>query len=200
MESDDRMKHRVTEELSGIFVFVGVIWAVFLINILINFVLPVDINNFGLRPRDMWGAIGVATMPFLHGGWGHLMGNTFPLIILLCLLAGSRVNSFLIVVQIIVLGGVLLWIFGRSGSIHVGASGLIYGLCAFLIVAGFREGRALALAVAVLVAFLYGTTLLQGVLPFTVGNGVSWDGHLTGAIAGATVACAATRTQPASQP
>ena len=70
----------------------------------------------------------------------------------------------------------------------MGASGLIYGLIAFLIVAGFREGRMLALAVALLVAFLYGTTLLQGVLPFAVGENVSWDGHLMGAIAGAIVA------------
>ena len=132
-------------------------------------------------------------MPFLHDGWGHLIGNTIPLIVLLCLLAGSQASSGRIVVQIILLGGILLWIFGRGSSgserlNHVGASGLIYGLIAFLIVAGFREGRIVALAVALLVAFLYGTTLLQGVLPFAVGENVSWDGHLMGAIAGAIVA------------
>ena len=183
------MKHRVTEELNGITMFVAAIWAIFII----DWILPADLTHFGLSPRTLGGSFGVFTMPFLHDGWGHLIGNTIPLIVLLCLLAGSQGSSGRIVVQIILLGGILLWIFGRGSSgserlNHVGASGLIYGLIAFLIVAGFREGRIVALAVALLVAFLYGTTLLQGVLPFAVGENVSWDGHLMGAIAGAIVA------------
>jgi membrane associated rhomboid family serine protease len=126
-------------------------------------------------------------MPFLHGGWDHLLGNTVPLVVLLCLLAGSRANTYTIVPQIVVLGGILLWVFGTRNTVHVGASGLIYGLIAFLIVAGFREGRLGALAIALFVGFTYGATLIGGVLP-TVGPGISWDGHLMGAIAGAIVA------------
>lgn len=178
------MKHRVTEELNSIAMFVAAIWAIFII----DWILPANLTHFGLAPRTLTGTLGVLTMPFLHLGWGHVIGNTIPLIVLLCLLAGSQASSGRIVVQIILLGGILLWIFGRGNSNHVGASGLIYGLIAFLIIAGFREGRLIALAVALLVAFLYGTTLLQGVLPFTVGENVSWDGHLMGAIAGAIVA------------
>ena len=88
-------------------------------------------------------------------------------------------------------GGALLWMLGRNGDsnqpvIHVGASGLVYGLIAFLIVAGFLERRPISLGVAILVGFLYGGTLLYGVLPTQ--PGVSWDGHLFGALGGAAVA------------
>ena len=178
------MKHRVIDELNGVVTFVAVIWCVFLV----DWLLPGSFNAWGLAPRSMPGLVGIVTMPFLHGGWQHIIGNSVPLIILLCLLAGSRANSYSIVPQIIVLGGGLLWLFGRSSSIHVGASGLIYGLIAFLIVAGFREGRIGALLIALFVGFTYGATLLGGILPITVGKEVSWDGHLMGAIAGGIVA------------
>jgi membrane associated rhomboid family serine protease len=176
------MKHRIVDELHGVAVFVAIIWAVFILDIL----LPGEFNGFGLSPRSVVGLTGIVTMPFLHGDWDHLIGNTAPLIVLLCLLAGSRANTYRIVPQIVVLGGILLWVFGTVNT-HVGASGLIYGLIAFLIVAGFREGRLGALAIAVFVGFTYGATLIVGVLP-TVGPGISWDGHLTGAIAGGIVA------------
>jgi membrane associated rhomboid family serine protease len=121
-------------------------------------------------------------MPFLHGSWGHLLSNSIPLVILLTLLAGSRANSIVIVVGLIFTGGVLLWLFGRA-SIHIGASGLVYGLVAFLIASGFLEGRLIPLLIAILVGFLYGATMFWGVLP-TAGKNVSWDGHLFGALAG----------------
>ncbi|MEZ6059855.1 MAG: rhomboid family intramembrane serine protease [Planctomycetaceae bacterium] len=184
------MKHAVRDELRGVLVFVGTVWAVFLA----DFVIPGDLNRFGILPRTVSGLPGVVAMPFLHAGWGHLLSNTIPLIVLLCLLAGSRANSAAVVIGIVLLGGALLWLFGRGDRVHVGASGLIYGLIAFLLVAGFRERRFVPLAVAVIVGFLYGGTLLAGVLP-TVGPGISWDGHLLGAVAGAVVATATVRPQ-----
>ncbi len=186
------MKHRITEELHGVGIFVAAIWGVFLIDL----ILPGTFNHFGLAPRDLGGLVGIPAMPFLHGGWGHLVGNTAPLVILLCLLAGSRANTYKIVPMIVLLGGALLWVFGRGNSIHVGASGLIYGLIAFLIVAGFREGRIGAIAIAIFVGVMYGTTLIGGILPFSVGQDVSWDGHLTGAVAGAIVARMAVQPEP----
>lgn len=188
------MKHRVVEELNLVVTFVAAIWAVFLIDL----VVPGSFNSLGLAPRSLSGLIGIVTMPFLHGGWQHILGNTIPLVILLCLLAGSRANSYSIVPGIVLSGGALLWIFGRSNSIHVGASGLIYGLIAFLIVAGFLEKRTVPLLIALFVGFTYGATLLGGVLPITVGDDVSWDGHLMGAIAGAIVAYGSVRAEPAA--
>jgi membrane associated rhomboid family serine protease len=95
------------------------------------------------------------------------------------------------VIGIVALGGLLLWIFGRNAT-HVGASGLIFGLIAFLIVSGFREKRVVPLFVSVIVGFLYGGTLLAGVMP-RFGSHVSWDGHLFGAIGGGIIAYVLTR-------
>lgn len=189
------MKHRVVEELNLVVTFVAAIWAVFVI----DWVIPGSFNGLGLAPRSLSGLIGIVTMPFLHGDWAHILGNTIPLTILLCLLAGSRANSYKIVPAIVFLGGALLWIFGRGTSIHVGASGLIYGLIAFLIVAGFLERRIGAIFIALFVGFTYGATLLGGILPITVEQNVSWDGHLTGAIAGGIVAYASVISAPASK-
>lgn len=171
----------IKEELRGIAGFIGVMWAAWVISWLIN------LNQFGLTPRDFWpGMLGIVTMPFLHGDLWHLIGNTVPLCILLMLLAGSKAKSWGITTSIILLGGGLLWVFGRSAT-HVGASALVFGLISFLIFSGFLEKRVVSIVVAVVTAFLYGGTLVFGVLP-TGGEHVSWDGHLCGAVAGAIVA------------
>jgi len=170
--------HTIADELKGVTALIAVLWVVFLL----DWIIPVDFNRFGLEPRSLFGAIGIVTMPFLHRDVAHLAGNTIPLFILLTLLAGSKARSWEIVGEIVLVGGVLLWLFGRNAT-HVGASGLVFGLIAFLILSGLLERRVVPLIVALLVAFLYGGTLLSGVLP-TVARGVSWDGHLCGAIAG----------------
>ena len=180
--------HTVGQELKGIAIFVGIVWGAFILN---RIVYLIDFNSFGLVPRTLWGAVGIVSMPFLHVGWGHLLGNTVPLLILLALLAGSKVRSWEIVAEIVIAGGVLLWIFGRNAT-HVGASGLIYGLVAFLIISGLLERRIIPLIVSLAVGILYGGTLIWGVLPGTDSQ-VSWDGHLCSAIAGGLVAWLLTR-------
>lgn len=177
--------HTVREELRGILVFVGAIWVVFFL----SYALPLT-EWFGLEPRRIGGLPGVAAMPFLHGGWGHLLANTPALLILLALLAGSRARSWLVVAWIVILSGGLLWLFGRS-AVHIGASGLVFGLITFLIAAGWFERRLLAVLAAVVTAVLFGGVLLTGVLP-TAGANVSWDGHLCGAVAGVLTAYALT--------
>src|SRR5262249_12678314 len=89
------------------------------------------------------------------------------------------------------LSGLLLWIFGRP-AVHIGASGLISGLTAFLVLSGILERRLVPLVIALLVGFFYGSSLLIGIIP-RVGSRVSWDGHLSGAIAGGIVAWALAR-------
>ena len=113
------------------------------------------------------------------------MANTVPLVVLLCLLAGSRANSIDIVVLISVLAGILLWLFGQN-AVHIGASVLVFGLIGFLVCAGFFEKRLLSALISIGVAVVYGSTLVFGVLPLQ--RGVSWDGHLFGAIAGGAIA------------
>ncbi len=172
--------HRIREELPAVVLFLAAIWGVFLLDLF----LPLE--RFGLIPRDWGGLVGVATMPFLHANFTHLLNNTVPLAVLLTLLAGSRADSRIAVFLITLLGGLLLWLMGRGDSMHIGASGLVFGLAVFLIVSGILERRTLPLLVSIFVAFTYGTTLLGGILPWQ--SGVSWDGHLFGGIAGALVA------------
>jgi membrane associated rhomboid family serine protease len=172
--------HRIREELPMVIAFIAVIWVIFLLD---RF-LPLE--TYGLVPRDTGGLVGIIAMPFLHGSLGHIMSNTVPLIVLMVLLAGSKANSRLIVAAIVILGGVLLWLFGRGASLHIGASGLVFGLAVFLIVSGFLERRTVPVIVAVVVTFMYGSSLLSGIMPFQAG--VSWDGHLFGGLAGAFIA------------
>ena len=129
-------------------------------------------------------------MPFLHKDLHHILGNTIPLFILLAILDGSSAQPWQVVVEIILLGGLLLWLFGRP-AVHIGASGLVFGLIAFLIVFGFLEKRLVSLAVAVIVGFVYGGTLVSGVLP-RFRSYISWEGHLCSAVAGGIVAFALT--------
>ena len=162
---------RFGEELYGIAAFIGVIWAVFAVS---QFIPRLD--SFGVVPRTLHGLIGIPAGAFLHYDLRHILSNTFPLFILLALLAGSRARSWEIVVDIVLLGGSLLWLCGRPAT-HIGASGLIFGLIAFLILSGLLERRFVPLAIAAIVGFGYGGTLISGVLPRSVprspGRGIS---------------------------
>jgi len=178
--------HTIREEIHGVILFVGAIWAVYLVSL----VFPV-VDQYGVIPRRLGGLPGIAAMPFLHANLEHILSNTVPLLVLLILLAGSRAESWEVVVIISLLGGLLLWIVGRP-AVHIGASGLISGLAAFLIFSGFLEKRLTPLLIALLVSFLYGGSLVLGVIP-RLGSHVSWDGHLCGAIAGGLVAYGLTR-------
>ena len=170
----------IRDELLGIVTFIGVIWGVFIVSRFIS------LNSYGLVPRTLRGLTGIPAMPFLHANLHHILSNTFPLFVLLVLLAGSKAQSWEIVVEIVLLGGVLLWLVGRHDT-HIGASGLIFGLIAFLILSGLLEKRLVALAIAAIVGFVYGGTLLFSILP-QLDTYISWEGHLCGAVAGGIVA------------
>jgi membrane associated rhomboid family serine protease len=185
-------KHTIRQELFGVLMFVGLIWIVFAV----GQILPLRLETYGITPRTLVGLAGIPAAPFLHASLSHIVANTIPLTILLLLLAGSKANSWKIVVYIVLLGGLLLWIFGRPAT-HIGASGLIYGLIAFLLLSGIWERRIIPMLVSVAVGLLYGGALLSGVLPRWASN-VSWEGHLLGAIAGALVAYLLTRNRGAA--
>jgi membrane associated rhomboid family serine protease len=178
--------HTIREEISGVALFIGAIWAVFIA----SWLFP-GLDQYGVVPRRVSGLLGIAAMPFLHANLPHILSNTVPLFVLLVLLAGSRAESWEVVVLITLLGGLLLWLFGRE-AVHIGASGLISGLGAFLILSGFLEKRIIPILIALLVGFFYGSALVMGVIP-RIGSQISWDGHLCGAIAGGIVAVALAR-------
>ena len=180
--ADNAYRRSVQSEAKGIFAFLGVIWLAFAI----DWSLPVELTAYGLVPRTAQGLVGIPLMPLLHGSLAHLTGNTLPLVVLLGLLAGSRCRTWRIVAEVVFLSGLLLWLLGRP-AIHIGASGLVFGLATFLVVAGFLERRPIALAIAAIVILLYGSSLASGVLPWA-GSQISWDGHLCGAVAGGLLA------------
>jgi membrane associated rhomboid family serine protease len=181
---DSRNVHTIKRDLAGVGIFIAVIWIIFALD---SF-LPLE--TYGLVPRTFRGLTGIVTMPFLHSDFKHLLGNTVPLAVTMMLLAGSRANSGAIVVIITLLGGIGLWLFGRT-ALHIGASGLVFGLIAFHVCAGIFEKRLQSVVLSVVVGLLYASTILQGIVPFQ--RGVSWEGHLIGAIAGALVALIVSR-------
>jgi membrane associated rhomboid family serine protease len=186
-------KHTIREELVGVLAFVGFIWCVFLI----GQILPIQIESFGVTPRTLRGLVGIAAAPFLHANLGHLISNTIPLTVLLVLLAGSQARSWSVVFWIVLLSGALLWLLGRPAT-HIGASSLIYGLIAYLLVSGIRERRIVPMIISLAVGFLYGGTLVSGVLP-RLNSQISWEGHLFGAIAGGVVAYFMTMNRDGTQ-
>jgi len=188
---DSRNIHSIKRDLLGVCIFIAIIWVVFVLD---RF-LPLE--NLGLVPRTLRGLTGIVAMPFLHGDFKHLLGNTIPLAVTMLLMAGSRANSGAIVAIIALLCGVGLWIFGRT-ALHIGASGVVFGLITFHVFAGIFEKRLQSVLISVVVGLLYASTLVQGVVPFQ--TGVSWEGHLTGALSGALVASLVSRNLKNASP
>jgi membrane associated rhomboid family serine protease len=168
---------------------IGTMWVLELLD---QVVFGTRLDLAGIRPRDVdqWWAI--LTAPFLHGGFAHLLANTIPLLVLGWLVLLRGVTVFIgVSLCAIVCSGVGVWLFGQPNSIHIGASGLVFGYLGYLLVRGYVERSLLAIAIAVAVGLLYGGAL-AGVLPGQ--PGVSWEGHLFGFLGGALAA----RLQPTS--
>ncbi len=168
--------------IAALLATIGVVWLVSLIGLLVYTELT---WNLALLPRRIDGLPGILGMPLVHGSFTHLMANTLPFLILggMVMLRGG--GYFLVVtLAIAVAGGLFLWLFGRNAA-HIGASGLVFGYFGFLLTRGFYERSLAAIAVAAVVALFY-WTMIFGILPRD--DGVSWDGHLFGLLAG--VICA----------
>jgi membrane associated rhomboid family serine protease len=141
------------------------------------------LDRFGVHPRETAGLIGLLTMPFLHGGFAHLVANTGLLLIFGWLILLHSVRDFVVTTLMAMLvGGLGVWLIGAPGSVHVGASGVVFGYFAFLLLRGWyrRSIGSMALSLAVAVGYGY---LLFGVLPGQAG--ISWEGHLFGFLGGA---------------
>jgi membrane associated rhomboid family serine protease len=163
--------------------FVLLLWLVHLM----NWALDLDPQPFGLRPRAWIGLVGVFTAPLVHSDFAHLIANSVPLALVGSTMLFLYPHSTLRVLPAVYLGpGLLVWLFGRD-SVHLGASGLVYGLVGYVFVAGLLRRDRRAIAASLLVAFLYGS-LAWGVLP--VQPGVSWETHLAAGVIGVLLALA----------
>jgi membrane associated rhomboid family serine protease len=145
-----------------------------------------DLDRHGIEPRQVDGLDGIVFAPFLHGGFGHLIGNTLPFLLLGAAIALSGLGRVAAVTAIVALvGGLGTWLSGPENTVHIGASGIVFGFAAYLVARFWWTRRAVDAGVALLVLGIYGTTLLVGLVPTP---GVSWQGHLFGAIGGVVAA------------
>jgi membrane associated rhomboid family serine protease len=151
----------------------------------INLMTGRSLNMFGIVPRETFGLTGIFTAPFIHGNLTHFVSNLPPLLLFTLLtFQHGKIRFWSATLGIVVLGGLAVWLFGRS-SIHIGASGVIFGYFGFLLVAGFVSKEFKLTAIALFVGLFYGG-MLWGVLP--VNAYISFESHLFGLLAGAFMA------------
>jgi membrane associated rhomboid family serine protease len=145
-----------------------------------------DLEQYGIEPHDPDGLIGIVTAPFLHAGFGHLVANTVPFLVLGAAIALSGLGRVVATTVIVaVVAGLGTWLVAPSGSDHIGASGVVFGYATYLIARGVFSRRLVHLAVGLIVLAVYGSTLLFALVPT---DGISWQGHLFGGIGGVLAA------------
>ena len=156
-----------------------------------DMIVPGRFEWLGIRAWDVSHLPGIVLAPMLHSTWGHLIANSVPFLVLGCLVAAEGARRFWTVTAITtVVGGIGPWFLALPGTVTVGASGLVFGYFAYLMVRVFTArsmGHRIVYGIVALVVFsLYGGSMLVGVLP--VNAGISWQGHLFGALGGAASA------------
>jgi membrane associated rhomboid family serine protease len=160
--------------------FVGSMWLVFFLSTAMPFL---DLNRHGVVPRTVSGLQGILFAPWLHAGLWHITANTSGLLILGWLCMWPRISNFWQATSGAMLGaGLCAWLFGASYSVHIGASGLVFGYAGYLVARGYYTRHVTSILVALFVASSYGLSMLYGVLPLY--PGLSWQSHIGGALGG----------------
>jgi len=158
---------------------ISIFWIVFIVN---TFVFSGGLNSLGILPQRLIGLRGILFAPFLHGSFYHLVSNTVPFVILGWLVMSRGISDFYFVsIMSAVVGGLGTWLIGRPYSVHIGASGVIFGYFGYLLFRGYFEKSFVAIAISIVIATTYGG-LIWGVLPTR--SYISWEGHLFGFIGG----------------
>jgi membrane associated rhomboid family serine protease len=171
--------------ISGLKVLVFLV-ALMWVSELIDTALGGRLDHYGIAARDSEGLIGVVTAPFLHAGFGHLISNTIPLLMMGAIIAVAGAARLLAVAAVVaVVSGLGTWLTSPPHSVTVGASGLVFGFATYLIVRGVFNRSLGQLLIGVLVIVVWGGALLGGLLPQP---GISWQGHLFGAVGGIVAA------------
>ena len=174
--SDDRVRGLVF-----VGAMVALMWAVEIVD-----AAGANLDANGIHPRDVDTLPDIAFAPFLHAGWGHLVGNTVPFILLGGAIALSGlIRTAAVTAIVVVVGGLGTWLIGPADTNHIGASGVVFGFAAYLIARGAFSRKPLHLLAGLAVIAVYGATLLFSLMPHP---GISWQGHLFGAVGGIVAA------------
>lgn len=161
--------------------FLAVLWAVHFF----QWSLQTDLGRYGVMPREAGGLAGILTSPLIHSDLDHLISNSVSLLVLVFgLFYFYREASFPVFAMIYLLSGLLVWFIGRK-SFHIGASGIVYGIAAYIFFSGlFRRDKS-SMALSLIVVFLYGG-MIWGIFP--IAPGISFESHLAGALVGVVLA------------
>ncbi len=180
-------------------VWVALIWLTFLVDQ--AGVVEGGISMWGILPREVIGLRGVLFSPFIHSSLSHVWSNTLPLLILIWFIFYfySKI-AFRAFFYLWIMSGLITWVIGR-GSYHVGASGLVFALLFFLFFSGLLRKYIPLVAVSLVVAFIYGSTVWS-IFPITewIDADISWEGHLSGAISGVIFAIVYRKEGPQKPP
>ena len=171
--------------------FLAVEWIIHIINFLF---FGSELGQYGIHPLDFNGIWGIFTAPLLHANFEHLIGNSLPGAIF-CFLIGlsGRKAWWEVTIIVVLIAGIGTWLLGGPGTSHIGASGMVYGWLAYLIVRGIFNRSLGQFLVGIGLGFAY-SGLIWGVLP--IYEGVSWQGHLFGAIGGIVAGMVITSDDP----
>ena len=189
---------RSERERTGGFAVIGamviLMWLVETIDIVAG-----DLDGAGIQPRDAEGLAGIAASPFLHSGFAHLIGNTIPFLVLgAAIAAGGLMRTLAVVGIVAVVGGLGTWLTAPSNTVVIGASGLVFGFATYLVARGAYSRSPWHIVGGLVVLVIYGSTLLTGLVPTP---GISWQGHLFGAVGGLVAARVLHRARrPAASP
>ena len=182
----DRLTRSLGDSLQTALAIIGGIVAVLWIVEAIDTVDKHRLDAWGVRPHTLVGLRGIVFAPFLHAGFGHLIGNTIPFALLgLVVLTGGIQRFVAVSATVLMSSGVGTWLLGQSNQVHIGASGVVFGYLGYLVSRGFFERKIGQIAAGVLVALVYGG-MIWGILPNQ--RGVSWQGHLFGLLGGVLAA------------
>lgn len=185
-------KRIVSHSLFVSFLFIVVLWMIKLF----EFEFKLDFSSWGTLPLTVKGLRGIIFSPIIHGSFEHLIANTLPIFILtFSLFFFYRKSSYIIFVLIYLFSGFFVWLGGRE-ALHIGASGVIYGLAAFLFLSGIISFNIRLLTISMIVSLIYGG-MFWGIFP--IKPEISWESHLWGGISGFGLALFYRKTIPANQ-
>lgn len=170
--------------------FIWIIWVCFFIQIMFDLV-GVDLAQFGgVIPHTIRGLTGIIAMPFLHGNFEHIILNTIGLLmVLLPLYVAFKDQAHVpeVILKIILISGILIWIFGGQNATHIGASALVYGLTTYILTAGIVYRHQFLIFCAIANFVWMGGSFIEGMIPNAEYPHISWEGHICGAAAGLLV-------------
>ena len=185
MSTEAARKRTESPVVRGIIVVAALAALMWVVEV-IDQVLDGRLDRNGILPREAEGLDGVVWAPFLHADFQHLIGNTVPFLVLGFAIAFSGVARVILVTVIVaVVGGLGTWLIAPENTVHIGASGIVFGYATYLLARGFFNKDVVQLATGAVVGVIWGGALLAGLEPQ---EGISWQGHLFGAVGGVVAA------------